>query len=77
MKKAILELLKLSKEAKTEMSINRLERLVNLKSKEEPLQGLYFKNYLDDLKEEGLLDSNENKSIYTITKFGLKYLEKA
>lgn len=76
MKTIILELLKLSHEAKTEMSINRLEKLANLKSKEKPLLGVFFKDYLEGLKEGGLLCSNENKTIYTITEKGIGYLKK-
>ena len=58
------------------MSVNRLERLVTIRiSKEELLQGLYFINYLEDLKGEGLLVSNSNKSIYKITEKGKAFLK--
>ncbi|HIB8182224.1 hypothetical protein BEI02_09665 [Elizabethkingia sp. HvH-WGS333] len=76
MKKIVLELLKLSKDANSSMFVSRLERLVTVRlAKEEKiLQGLYFIEYLERLKDEGYIYPNDNKSIYFITQKGLDYL---
>lgn len=75
MKKIVLELLKLALDAKSEMSVQRLERLTIIKSKEPAIQGLYFISYLEELKSEKIIDSNSNKSIYFITQKGLDLLK--
>lgn len=75
MKKIVLELLKLSNDAKNDIETWRLERLFNIRSKEQPLLGLYFVSFLEEMKEEGLIISNDNKSVYSITSKGLEYLK--
>jgi predicted transcriptional regulator len=75
MKKIVLELLKLSKDANSEMGTYRLEKLLNLKSNEEIIFGRKLILFLDSLQKDGLINTNENKSIYSITQKGLEYLK--
>lgn len=76
MKKIILEILKMSYEAKSEMSIYRLERIANVKSQNQVLLGRDLSEFLEILIQENLVSSNDNNSIYSITQQGLEYLEK-
>lgn len=75
MKKTILEILKMSKDAKSEMSLYRLERIANIKSQKKVLLGRDLSDFLEELRKEKLITSNENNSIYSITEKGLEYIQ--
>lgn len=76
MKKIVLELLKLSKDANSEMGVYRLEKLLNLKSQEGVIFGRQLILFLEELQKEELIEANVHKSIYSITSKGLAYLER-
>jgi len=56
------------------MSVYRLERIANVKSEQEVFLGRDLTKLLEEMKNEELVVSNENNSIYSITQKGLNYL---
>lgn len=73
MKIKILTLLDRIKEADSKISIDRIEKLINLKSSDR-LIGRELIMYLQNMVEEGLIISDENYWFYSITKKGINYL---
>ncbi|MBL7869339.1 MAG: hypothetical protein JNM71_15090 [Flavobacterium lindanitolerans] len=73
MKISILKLLDMSKKANSKISIDRIEKLINLNSSDR-LVGGELLMYLQKMVEEGLITSDENNWFYSITKKGIDAL---
>jgi len=74
MKIKILLVLNMSKEANSKISVDRIEKLINLKSSDRLIGGELL-TYLQKMEEEGLITSDENNWFYSITKKGIDYLK--
>lgn len=74
MKIKVLRLLETSKKANSKISIDRIEKLINLNSSDRLIGGEFI-SFLEKLKKEELITSDENGSYYSITSKGLDYLK--